>query len=105
MCAAEPQAVQTFAHNGFTTTLPLPSAEDAARARSNVVAYRHQPGQAELVLVRIVWAMPCERIVHREDGGRDAYACGVAELAVDELPAQLGFTLALQVGATAEEFG
>ncbi len=49
--------------------------------------------------------MPCERIVHREDGGRDAYACGVAELAVDELPAQLGFTLALQVGATAEEFG
>lgn len=90
--------------DGFVTRLPLPNGEEAVQALKNVVAYRHPPTALELVLVRIVWALPCERVELRDDGGRDAYGIGVGTLVVDDLPAQLGFTLALQVAATADDF-
>lgn len=96
--------MRLLSRDDFITRLPLATKKQAAEALANVVAYRHPPSTVELRLVRIVWALPCERVERREDGGRDAYGIGVGVLVVDDLPAELGFTLALQVAATADDF-
>lgn len=81
----------------------MATASEAAAAIANVVGYRHPGSLHELRLVRIVWGLPCERVLRREDGGRDAYGIGVGELVVDDLPAEVGFALALQVAASADD--